>query len=295
MEALPANALPSRKMWRLAAFCLAIVLILLGFLAYLQLDLDSLGNELHDLRELASDMLPPRISLLWEKQGLFTSLLVTLSMAFLGTVFGGSIALVLAFFAAANTSPGPRVRLLVRGVLAVERSIPNFITLLVLLIAVGIGPFAGAIALTIGSIGVFGKLFADAIEAADRGVTESVQSVGGTRLQLIRYGILPQVAPSFIANLFYAFDINLRAAIPLGIFGGGGIGFELRLRRSTSALSRCLRLHPRHHRPHHRHGAYLGLGTPADPHSFSYNLVAERNAHHEHHHPDRRPHHSLRP
>jgi phosphonate transport system permease protein len=116
--------------------------------------------------------------------------------------------------------------MVVPGLLAAERSLPSFVVLLVLLIAVGIGPFAGMLSFSIGSIGMFGKLFADAIEQADKGIFESIQSVGGTKLQLIRYAILPEVVPSFIANLFYAFDVNLRAAIPLGVFGGGGIGFE---------------------------------------------------------------------
>jgi phosphonate transport system permease protein len=119
------------------------------------------------------------------------------------------------------------VRLAVRTMLVAQRSVPPLIVILVLLVAVGIGPFAGVLTLTFGSIGMFGKFFADSIEQADRGTSESVQSVGSTRIQTIRYAILPQVMPSFIANLFYAFDNNLRAAIPLGIFGGGGIGFEL--------------------------------------------------------------------
>jgi phosphonate transport system permease protein len=171
-------------------------------------------------------MFPPHLQLLWEKGGLLGSLVETVSMAFLGTVFGGCIALVLAFFAATNTSPNPALRLFIRALLAAERSIPNFIVLLVLLIAVGIGPFAGMLSLTVGSVGMFGKLFSDAIEQADKGIFESIQSVGSTKLQLIRYAVLPEVIPSFIANLFYAFDVNLRAAIPLGVFGGGGIGFE---------------------------------------------------------------------
>jgi phosphonate transport system permease protein len=203
---------------------LAFFLILI---LYLGVNPTDIFTQFHFISELARDMFPPNLKVLWEKQGMVSSLLVTISMAFLGTIFGGIIALGLAFFAATNTSPGPITRNLARGLLSVERSLPNFIVLLVLLIAVGIGPFAGMLALSIGSVGMFGKLFADAIEQADAGIVESIQSVGSSKIQLIRYGILPQVAPSFIANLFYAFDVNLRAAIPLGIFGGGGIGFQL--------------------------------------------------------------------
>lgn len=227
MIEVPVDALPSRKLRRLVIVALLILGGMIGFIAYLGVNPFSIFSEFHFVAELANQMFPPNLSVLTPR--LFSSLAETLAMAFLGTIFGGVIALFLSFLAATNTSPSPWLRMIVRVLLSMERSTPNFIVLLVLLIAVGVGPFAGMLALTIGSVGMFGKLFADAIEQADSGITESVQSVGSTRMQLIRYAILPQVAPSFIANLFYAFDVNLRAAIPLGIFGGGGIGFELNM------------------------------------------------------------------
>jgi phosphonate transport system permease protein len=224
---VPANLLPSRKFLGIMFMMLVTASALAGFTLYLGVDLSNVSGDLHYIRELAGEMFPPHLQLLWNESGLMKSLVETISMAFLGTVFGGCVALVLAFFAATNTSPSPLLRTVIRGLLAAERSLPNFIVLLVLLIAVGIGPFAGMLSLSIGSVGMFGKLFADAIEQSDKGIIESIQSVGSTRLQLIRYAVIPEVAPSFIANLFYAFDVNLRAAIPLGVFGGGGIGFEL--------------------------------------------------------------------
>lgn len=225
--AIPTSTLPSRKFRQLAFFALLTSGCMVGLVAYLGVNPLAIFTEFHFVQDLAHQMFPPNLSLFWSKKNLFGSLLETLSMAFLGTICGSLIALVLAFLAASNTSPNRWLRSLVRALLAIERSLPNFIVLLVLLIAVGIGPFAGMIALTIGTVGMFGKLFADAIEQTDVSITESIQSVGSTRLQMIRYAVLPQVLPSFIANLFYAFDVNLRAAIPLGIFGGGGIGFEL--------------------------------------------------------------------
>jgi len=194
---------------------------------YLGLSPSSFVIDIRFIADLAHQMLPPNISLFWTKWSILASLIDTLSMAFLGTILGGALALLQAFFAATNTTPHPLVRLLVRTLLVANRSVPHLIVILVLLIAVGIGPFAGMLALVFGSVGMYGKLFADAIEQADHGTLESVESVGSTRLQTIRYAVLPQVMPSFVANLFYAFDHNLRAAIPLGVFGGGGIGFEL--------------------------------------------------------------------
>lgn len=125
--------------------------------------------------------------------------------------------------------------------LAVERVIPGLVVLLIFLISVGLGPFAGMLSLAVGTIGMFGKLFANAIEGADKEPIDAVYSVGVGKAQVIRFAVIPQVLPSFIANLFYAFDINLRAAIGLGVFGGAGMGYEInmamRLVRYRDALA----------------------------------------------------------
>jgi len=227
---VPASALPSRKLRLTIFYILAIVTALYLLFWFLDLSPSSVFVDFRFVNDLAHQLFPPNLAL-FLKSALFVSVIETLSMAFLGTVGGGGIALIFAFFAATNTTPHPLVRLAVRTMLAMQRSIPQLIVILVLLIAVGIGPFAGVLALAIGSMGMYGKFFADTIEQADKAMLESVQSVGGTRMQTIRYAVLPQVMPSFVANLFYAFDHNLRAAIPLGIFGGGGIGFELEFAR----------------------------------------------------------------
>ncbi len=235
--AVPAHLLPSRKFRHMAVGLTLLVTLLVLLIVRLGVDPIEVLRDSDNVLRLAREIFPPNFSVLWHKENLAASLLETLSMAFLGTLGGGLIAFTLAFFAAGNVSPHPWLRLGVRGLLALERSIPNFVVLLVLLVAVGIGPFAGMLSLLVGSVGMFGKLFADAIEQVDVGTMESIQTVGSTRLQLIRYGVLPQVAPSFIANWFYAFDVNLRAAIALGVFGGGGIGFQLHV------ASRVLRYH----------------------------------------------------
>lgn len=223
---VPAAALPSRKFRLTVLSLLATVAVLWLLFAFLGLTPASFEVDFRFVMDLFRQMLPPHLSLLWQKS-IFLSLVDTLAMAFLGTVAGGTLALLLAFFAATNTAPHRYVRLLTRTLLVANRSVPQLIVVLVLLIAVGIGPFAGVLTLIFGSVGMYGKFFADTIEQADKGTLESVESVGSTRIQTIRFAVLPQVMPSFVANLFYAFDYNLRAAVPLGVFGGGGIGFEL--------------------------------------------------------------------
>ena len=209
------------------------VVVLAALLAYMKIDPIAIIRDFHYVGNLVGEMMPPNFRLLLTKPNLWSSLLQTVSMAFLGTLAGACVAIVLALFAATNTSPNRWLRLLVRISLATERCTPNLVVLLVLLIAVGIGPFAAMLSLFIGSIGMFGKLFADAIEQVDPGPGEAIAAAGASRLQVIRYAIFPQVAPSIVANVFYAFDVNLRAAVALGIFGGGGIGFELNIARSV--------------------------------------------------------------
>lgn len=196
----------------------------------------------HHLINLLGEMLPPKIEVLWAKRNVFTSILETLAMAFMGTVIGGAGALIVAFFAAKNTSPTPVLRAIFRLAMSLERVIPKLVMILVFVIALGLGPFAGMITLCVSTIGMFGKLFADAIEEVDVEPVEAVYAIGANKLQAIRYSIIPQVIPSFISNLFYAFDVNLRAAIGLGIFGGGGIGFEIHMAMKMLRYSDALAL-----------------------------------------------------
>jgi len=223
------NQLPSEKRKQQAAILSITALLLLGLSIVLEFNPRLFFTEGHHLINLFSEMMPPAVGILWEKNSIFSSILETIAMAFLGTVIGGGIALLIAFLAARNTSPSPMLRLVIRLLLSIERVIPKLVIILVFVIALGLGPFAGMLTLTVGTIGMFGKLFADAIEEVNTEPVEAVYAIGANKLQAIKYGIIPQVLPSFIANLFYAFDVNLRAAIGLGIFGGGGIGFEIHM------------------------------------------------------------------
>ncbi|MES2730985.1 MAG: phosphonate ABC transporter, permease protein PhnE [Bacteroidota bacterium] len=221
--------LPSERYKKAITYVTILFLVVVGLSIYFNFDPWLFITDFHFLVDLLGEMTPPNFEVLWKKQKVFSSILQTISMAFLGTLIGGTIALGLAFFAAKNTTPHPAVRFFVRIFLSIERVIPNLVIILVFLISVGLGPFAGMLSIAVGTIGMFGKLFADAIEGADGDPIEAVYAVGASKLQVIRFGIIPQILPSFIANLFYAFDINLRAAIGLGVFGGAGIGFEIHM------------------------------------------------------------------
>ena len=221
--------LPSKQYKRkVTIFSIAAVVISLAC-AYMNFNPIGFFTEFHYVMDLLHDMFPPNYHVFSENSSTGYAILQTLSMAFLGTVYGGIIAMILAFLAASNTMPYRIVRIMVQVVVSLVRVLPSLVVVLIFVIAVGPGAFAGMLTLVFATIGTFGKLFAEIIENSENAPGEAIYSVGASRFQVIRYSIIPQVLPAFIANLLYAFDVSMRAAIGLGIFGGGGIGFKLQL------------------------------------------------------------------
>jgi phosphonate transport system permease protein len=147
-------------------------------------------------------------------------------VAFLGSVFGTLLSVVFAMLAASNLAPG-WVRATTRFFIGIERSIPEIVILLLLIAAFGLGPVAGIIALALGCIGMLGKLLADTIEDLDPVMMESMESVGANKMQVIAFGVLPQIMPNLISYALFRFEINIRLSVLLGAVGAGGIGYEL--------------------------------------------------------------------
>ena len=151
----------------------------------------------------------------------------TLAIAFLGTLLAAVIAFPLGFLAARNASAGWLVHFLSRRVLDSIRGVDALIWALIWVGVVGLGPFAGVLAIMTGDIGTFGKLFSEAIEAADRRPVEGVAAAGGSRLHGIRFGVLPAVLPVMAGHVLYMFESNTRSSTIIGIVGAGGIGLLL--------------------------------------------------------------------
>lgn len=182
-----------------------------------------LGPALARSVEVGGFFLPPDWRALPE---LVAPALVTILLAAVATPLGLLLSLGFGFAGARNLAPG-WLRLPARGLIGVERALPELITLLLLVAALGIGPFPGVMALAIGSVGMLGKLIADAIEEIDPRVLESVESVGATRAQTIRHAVLPEILPGLLASTIFRFEVNVRSSVLLGAAGAGGIGFEL--------------------------------------------------------------------
>ena len=153
-------------------------------------------------------------------------LLETICIAFMGTVVGAILSIPLAFISASNLTPKPVAfagRLLIMAI----RTVPAFVYGLMFIRVTGPGPFAGLMTMSLTSIGMISKMYIEAIEDLDTKILESLDAMGCSTWQKIRYGILPQIIPNFISTVIYRFDINVKDATTLGIVGAGGIGAAL--------------------------------------------------------------------
>ena len=155
----------------------------------------------------------------------------TILLGLMATVFGVIFALPVGFLAAHNIMSGNLltrvVYLVIRLALSILRSIDALIWAIIASAWVGLGPFAGTVALTVHTIGTLGKLYAEAIESIDDGPLEAVRATGANWLQVIIYAVIPQVIPPFVSFTVYRWDVNIRTSTIIGAVGGGGIGLLL--------------------------------------------------------------------
>jgi len=151
----------------------------------------------------------------------------TLLISYVGTLTGAVFAFALNFFAAENTSPAPWLRFTVRRLLEFARTVPGIVFALIFVIAFGLGPMAGVMALAIHSTGALGKQFAEIVENADMKPVEGVRSTGASWLACMRFAVLPQVVAGYASYALLRFEINVREASVMGFVGAGGIGQEL--------------------------------------------------------------------
>jgi phosphonate transport system permease protein len=148
---------------------------------------------------------------------------LTIQIALWGTCLAIVLAVPLGLLAARNVTP-PFIQIPVRRLMDVIRSVPDLVVGMVFIVAVGLGPFAGVMALAFNTGGVLGKLFSESVEAIDKGPVEGVRATGALPLHEIVWGVIPQVAPHWTSYALYRFESNSRSATVLGLIGAGGIG-----------------------------------------------------------------------
>jgi len=168
-------------------------------------------------------MVPPDLSVMGNAVRGATQ---TLAIAVVGTGISALLALPLGFAAARNVAPG-WLFYSARSVLNLFRAIDTLVYALFFVAAVGLGPFPGVLAVIAYTTTVLAKLYSEAIETIDPGPVEAVQATGATPLQVLRFGVLPQLVPQFLSFTLYRFETNVRAAAILGFVGAGGIGFYI--------------------------------------------------------------------
>ena len=166
-----------------------------------------------DLSQEAIDRIVPKVA-----ESLF--------IAWAGTVIGAVFSFPVSFLAANNTSIDTISRI-TKQILNIIRAFPELILAFVLLPITGLGPLTGTLAVGIHSIGTLGKLSSEVIEGIEDGPLESIKSSGGSKLNELFFGVVPQVMPTITSYWLYRFEINLRASAVLGVVGAGGVGAEL--------------------------------------------------------------------
>jgi len=211
------------------AFTIALLAAALFFYGLYSLDMTyaRIAGGISELGRMVLLMLPPDPGT-WTRAGTYVYAMVeTLSIALLGTLSAAILAFPLGFLAARNTTLNRIVQFFARRSFDTLRGVDILIWALIWINVVGLGPFAGVLALLMSDLGSFGKLFSEAIEAADDKPVEGVVSTGGSSLSAVRFGILPQLMPVLLSQVLYAFESNTRSASIIGIVGAGGIGLIL--------------------------------------------------------------------
>ncbi|WP_454748382.1 phosphonate ABC transporter, permease protein PhnE [Ciceribacter selenitireducens] len=180
------------------------------------------------LGRVLSFMFPPHVWTEWRQiADILNGLGETLAMAFLGTALGALVAFPLSFLGAKNINRLPLLRFGVRRGFDIIRAFETLILALVFIRAFGLGPLPGVLAIAVSEIGVLAKLYAEAIENTSNKPVEGVVASGGSRMQAVRFAMMPQVMPVLLSITLYNFESNVRSGTILGIVGAGGIGFLL--------------------------------------------------------------------
>ena len=176
------------------------------------------------LGDILSRMVPPDFSNFDE---LIYAIFETIEIAFVGTFIAIVLSIPLGLFSARNIAPNYFVYIVSKIVIIFFRAIPEFIMAMILVIAIGFGAMPGVLALGLHTMGFLAKFYAEDIEHINKGPIDALRSSGATKSQIISFGVIPQILPSFVANNLYILDRNVRMATMLGIVGAGGIGYEL--------------------------------------------------------------------
>ena len=223
-----------QRLFDLALWGTIIVLLIISFGPAEMRNLPKVFTNSDNMRQFGQELLKPDFS---DWPLLIKQMWLTIQIALWGTTIAVVLAIPLGLAGARNIAPA-FIQLPVRRVMDAVRSIPDLVIATIFIVAVGLGPFAGVMALALNTGGVLGKLFSEAVESIDKGPVEGVRATGAGSLQEIVWGVIPQVAPLWTSYALYRFESNSRAATVLGLIGAGGIGQILFESLNSFAYSR---------------------------------------------------------
>lgn len=212
-----------RRSLKRAGLILAILAVYAWFLEATEVSLIRLVRGVPWMADFVRRMVPPDLSVL---ASAVTGALQTLQIAVVGTTLAAVLALPLGFLSARNVVPG-QMFYPARVLFNLFRSVDTMVYALFFVAAVGLGPFPGILAVVTYTTMTLAKLYSEAIEGIEPGPVEAIAATGASRLQVLRFGILPQVLPLFASYVLYRLETNIRAATILGFVGAGGIGFYI--------------------------------------------------------------------
>ncbi|KGK42766.1 phosphonate ABC transporter permease [Nitrincola sp. A-D6] len=206
-------------------------IIVVGFAAFFiqgllasDISLDRLVRGANNLVRFIGQALPPNFA---RAPNIADSMLETLNIAIVGVTFGCLLSIPLALLAARNTAPNLLVRTLARFFISVSRTIPDLIWALIFVVAVGLGPLAGILAIIMDTIGFAARFYSERFEEVQKGPSEALTSTGAGRISVIFGAILPESFASMTATSLFSVEKAIRSAVTLGLVGAGGIGVEL--------------------------------------------------------------------
>jgi phosphonate transport system permease protein len=208
------------------AVYLAVIAFFVVSLSGTRVSIGDLVGGVPQIVRLVGEMLPPSTARLG---AVGWALLETFQMAFVGTVVGVLLSVPLAVLATRHLSPHPVVYQAARMLVAFFRTVPDLVWALLFVVSVGLGPFAGTLAIIVDKLGFCGRFFAEAMEEADRGPQEALSAIGAGKASLVACAVLPAAMPSFVATSLFSLEKATRSSVVLGLVGAGGIGIELKV------------------------------------------------------------------
>jgi phosphonate transport system permease protein len=207
-------------------FLLIFTLVLVHAANGVSFSLRQLAAGLPDIGRILNEMFPPDVERL---DRIAAALLETFQMALVGTALGVVGSVFLAVFASRVHSPRLVIYSLARGLVSLFRTVPDLVWALLFVVAVGLGPFAGTLAIMVDTMGFCGRFFAEAMEEAHSGPQEALRASGARQIDVIFCSVFPAAMPSFVNSALFSLEKATRSSVILGLVGAGGIGIELKV------------------------------------------------------------------